>query len=58
MAIVAEKNGYLSGQIEKAEWMARLLESISSEERDFIVMLGNAFISGLEVGMQADKLEK
>lgn len=50
---MAEKeNGYTPEQLQDAERLAQVLKDTPKEEHNIIVMLGNAFISGLEAGMQ------
>ena len=47
-----KKTGYTAEQIKKAEQIAQLLQDESKEKQKIIAMMGNAFVSGLEVGMQ------
>jgi len=50
--MATEKKRYTQEQLEDAERMARLLKETPPEKQNIIVMLGNAFIAGLEAGMQ------
>lgn len=46
------QNCYMPEQIGNAEKMARLLRSIPSSRENILVIMGNVFLSGLEIGIQ------
>lgn len=47
-----KKIGYTPEQLGNADKLARLLKNESEKNQSIIVMMGNAFVSGLEIGMR------
>lgn len=48
MAAVKENQGYTKKQISNARRLIEVLEKVPEEKRDFVAMLGVAFLSGVE----------
>lgn len=49
---------YTPEQLEKANQMAQFLKDSPKEKQKIIVMMSNAFVSGLEVGLQYPENQK
>lgn len=47
-----KKAGYTPEQLGNADKLARFLKNESEETQSIIVAMGNAFVSGLEIGMR------